>query len=61
MLAVHEHIRLGRRINDKKGLKLFQNVIYCIDDTLDESQKQRVSGAMSDAGNDTMSEPIWLL
>lgn len=43
MLAIHEHIKLGRRINDKKSLKLFQNVVYSIDGALDEKQKQRVS------------------
>ena len=59
MLAIHEHIKLGRRINDKKSLKLFQNVIYYIDETLDERQKQRVSdGAMIDAGNDTKLAPV---
>ena len=43
MLRFHETIKLGRHINDKKSLKLFQNVIYSIDDTLPKQQIQRVS------------------
>lgn len=43
MLAAHEHTKLGRRINDKKSLKLFQNIVYSIDETLAEHQRQRVS------------------
>ncbi|KAK4514142.1 protein phosphatase regulator [Mucor velutinosus] len=50
MLAIHEHIRLGRRINDKKSLKLFQNVIYSIDETLDEGQKQRLVNILINNG-----------
>lgn len=35
-------IKLGRRINDKKTVDLFRNVVYAIDDSLRESQKIRV-------------------
>ncbi|OAD07331.1 hypothetical protein MUCCIDRAFT_77696 [Mucor lusitanicus CBS 277.49] len=50
MLAIHEHIKLGRRINDKKSLKLFQNVVYSIDGALDEKQKQRLVNILINNG-----------
>ncbi|CAO0795881.1 unnamed protein product [Mucor circinelloides] len=50
MLAAHEHAKLGRRINDKKSLKLFQNIMYSIDETLAGHQRQRLNNILINNG-----------
>lgn len=37
-----KNVKLGRRMNDKKTIDLFLNVIYVVDDLLPEFQKIRV-------------------
>ncbi|GAA5812958.1 hypothetical protein MFLAVUS_006420 [Mucor flavus] len=43
-------IKLGRRINDKKTVDLFRNVVYAIDDSLRESQKIRLRNLLRNNG-----------
>ncbi|CEP08922.1 hypothetical protein [Parasitella parasitica] len=50
MLGFHETFKLGRQINDKKSLKLFQNVVYSIDDTLPQNQTQRLNNILLNNG-----------
>jgi hypothetical protein len=46
MLSIRERptkkVKLGRNIQDKESVQLFQNVLYAIDETLPRSQQKTV-------------------
>ncbi|KAI8982078.1 hypothetical protein BDF20DRAFT_864853 [Mycotypha africana] len=50
-------IKLGRHVNDKKSIRLFQNIIYLIDDALSDQQQNNLVNLLNNngglpAGND---------
>lgn len=40
-MSKHE-LKLGRRLNDKKSVPIFRNVVYSIDNSLESTTRTRV-------------------
>ncbi|KAI8636818.1 BRCT domain-containing protein [Parasitella parasitica] len=58
MLGFYETLKLGRHINDKKSINLFEHVVYSIDDRLPKEQTQRLNNILFNNGGVSANQQL---